>query len=573
MSTIFTILFAATVGRALRSYALWLLEQGSSVGLLDRLLGSLTVGGALISNISLGLPQVGLLYVWIFLLLFMWALSPVGSQAVLRVASLQNATIESNISRAYMNTSEWRASMIGTGSDGYNKLIAPDSLLLASLIAPMGTKNSRRDSWGNVKIPVLSSNSTSWARASRKGLEDYSSIIGLPMGLPLSANPDGLAQTTESFISGWYWHLDCSPQQWFFPRENQDKYLQSWIKTYPTNYTYSSNNSLQPITFYQEKWDGNRTLAFCNRTSGIKVGETPPEVVACSKLPARVFGIRLADGNLWGFGKCAIRTIYYEVQIHCRANVCQAARIRRRQDANTPPPEWTVFDLIQSNGSAGLPLGQFFRNLGSAVKFQGTKDVDLTLSGFMKDPSNPLGTASLSYDTVPADQITRGLSQILNSYWLAVLGSELISGEFGDNFTAYKPYSVSANNVTTSLLDSASTILREQHIMFRCELGWLIAFTFACAVALLTSFAGLAFVMLRKGPTLAFNVTTMLRDNPFTKIPSVASHMEDDMRSKLAGRLQVRLGDVEPSRGVGHVAITSETKMQLGRLDVKRRYD
>lgn len=78
----FTHIFAAVVGRAVKNCATWKLEQGVTLGHLEQLMESRTLPAAVNTQISLrtfGPLGTGLLLIW--------ALSPLGSRSPLRVLS------------------------------------------------------------------------------------------------------------------------------------------------------------------------------------------------------------------------------------------------------------------------------------------------------------------------------------------------------------------------------------------------------------------------------------------------------------------------------------------------------
>jgi hypothetical protein len=134
---------------------MWLLQRGCSIQTLDRLFGSTTVGGVLLTNSTLGIPRTRMTYVLITALLCLWTLSPLASQAVLRMISIQPDTETRYLDRNYMNISDW-GSLPGIGTDGSLQIIAPNTLINAALIAPLSTKDGPQDLWNNVKIPLLS---------------------------------------------------------------------------------------------------------------------------------------------------------------------------------------------------------------------------------------------------------------------------------------------------------------------------------------------------------------------------------------------------------------------------------
>lgn len=186
LSTIFSILFAATFARLLRSFALWLLERGSKIGLLDQFVGSLSVSSALMTQISTGIQRtLGAHFIGLMLIL-LWLLSPIGSQAILRISSLRLTYNIGGTPILYLNVSAWY-NIGGNSSESQLVLATSDTLLNAALVSPMTSKQQLTDSWGNVKIPQFSRmpinelDPHGWRPATITSVDDFSSLIGLPL--------------------------------------------------------------------------------------------------------------------------------------------------------------------------------------------------------------------------------------------------------------------------------------------------------------------------------------------------------------------------------------------------------
>src|SRR5690349_5066834 len=97
-ATIFPLLFSVVVGRAAIKLATWKLERGTTLGLLESLIGSRTVGGTILTQIRLWpLTFLGLG------LILIWLMSPMGSQAALRMLVIENENVESSSNITYSN--------------------------------------------------------------------------------------------------------------------------------------------------------------------------------------------------------------------------------------------------------------------------------------------------------------------------------------------------------------------------------------------------------------------------------------------------------------------------------------
>ena len=176
--TIFPILFAILLARAIRKLAAWKLENGSSLESLEQLMGSVTIGGTLSTIYTLrshNFLAAGLVAVW--------ALSPIGGQASLFLIHTELEPVFSNINVTYPDTNGY--TLISPG-DNYFVMEPLNALLSASLMAPTSIKNSNLDLWGNVKIPnslpAGAINSSGWipmTEADNTG--SYTSLLGIPV--------------------------------------------------------------------------------------------------------------------------------------------------------------------------------------------------------------------------------------------------------------------------------------------------------------------------------------------------------------------------------------------------------
>ncbi|CAI6014663.1 unnamed protein product, partial [Clonostachys chloroleuca] len=186
LSTLFPILFAAITGRSMTQVARWKLEEGASIGSLEQLLGSRTVGGAVLTQYHL--RAFNFLGIGILIL---WAMSPVGSQAILRlvVPKIEKSTTAGKV--VYFdhlwNELGGVAVMQGGSSENLDAttngtINMMNTLYGAMVLAPSSTKNSGVDLWGNVKIPRLSPDSTDeWQDITTVSPVVYSSLLGIPV--------------------------------------------------------------------------------------------------------------------------------------------------------------------------------------------------------------------------------------------------------------------------------------------------------------------------------------------------------------------------------------------------------
>ncbi|KAH0430627.1 hypothetical protein CcaCcLH18_07662 [Colletotrichum camelliae] len=194
LGTIFPILFASVIGRLLSELARWNLENGSSMGLLEQLMGSRTVGSTVQTIIQLRTANI--------------------IAAILRMAKLQLESTEEDGEVSHFDLFAPAEFNLGAGKGGSRESpVAQGNFigLLASLyttlvMAPSAIKTDPMDLWGNVKIPFLANDTgNNWQNTSTDVSEIvYSSLVGIPTIL-------GQREGNHTFeIESSYIDLQCS---------------------------------------------------------------------------------------------------------------------------------------------------------------------------------------------------------------------------------------------------------------------------------------------------------------------------------------------------------------------------
>lgn len=573
LSTIFSILFAASFSRVLRSLALWLLERGGTIGLLDQLVGSLSVSSALKTQISTGLHRTFASHMLGVALIILWVMSPLGSQSVLRISSLVPVNQNTSASVLYLDSNNW-SNLPPGGSDAMYYSNGADILFNAALASPIGFKEGVNDVWGHVKIPKLSHTSASeedsngWRPVNVKSLDDYSSLFGLPV----ERYGYSSGQTLDFTVESWYWDLACS--RWSDSPPDSD--LAEGLQFNITSLGDAYGSAL--VVYY------NLTGVYGDSDYRVErpmcISDFPhqdnDESVECSELSARRFAVQVFRYQYASY--CDISTEYVETHITCATGECSPRRMRQSRQPR-PNRNWTIFDA-QADGSAivaGVATltnqGSFWQNLARVLVGKPGSSGD-PLAGYIVNPAEPFfadgnrdlrknangGVSVPSILTIEDSLITSRFAQVVNSYYMACIGNVLITAsddmwqetlEKDRNLTA--EYDGAITNATSS---SAITITTPRE-KFICSLPWLLIFTAVTLLSLISTVTGLVFTLQIKGPRLAMNVTTMLRDNLYSNLGQNASYMDDDHRSRKTRELKVRIGDVAPDRDVGHIAIAT----------------
>ncbi|KAH0431020.1 hypothetical protein CcaCcLH18_07434 [Colletotrichum camelliae] len=207
LATFFPILFASIVGRLMTEATRWKLEKGSTIGCLEQLMGSQTVGGSVLSILRLRS-----LSVLSPLLLLLWSFSPLGAQSLLRMTELRSSYREIQTTVTFFDTTaksqiaDWYRRTIPSASatGALAKLRVLKSLYTTLVTAPETIKNDTMDIWGNVKIPILKDVEVQgWQNtSSHRATLQYASLMGVPV------NNIGEGNTSFS-LESTYVQLEC----------------------------------------------------------------------------------------------------------------------------------------------------------------------------------------------------------------------------------------------------------------------------------------------------------------------------------------------------------------------------
>lgn len=192
MAPLFPLVFAAIVGRLFYQVSHWRLKKGVSLNTLEQLMGSRTLGAALMTHFQLKIYNGITLAI-----LLIWTLSPLGGQSLLRVLSARSRPIPTTAT--YFNT---------YNAHTFNSFGSDNSLYMAAIQAHQEVLDGPRDLWGNMKVPFLdidsAGESDGWLNVTANSASDYSGLFGIPVKDMPSGN-------TTFVMESDYIQLHCSP--------------------------------------------------------------------------------------------------------------------------------------------------------------------------------------------------------------------------------------------------------------------------------------------------------------------------------------------------------------------------
>ncbi|KAJ3541523.1 hypothetical protein NM208_g4577 [Fusarium decemcellulare] len=210
-ASVFPILFASIVGRMVYEAARWKLEKGATLGLLEQLIGSRTVGSTFLTQIYL--RKFNLLSL---ILLLIWAFSPLGSQSVLRMLRTRFEPVNESSQVLYYPTDARSLFSSVVVNDPVSSAswasisVYIQGVYTALFLSSLSAKTNAMDLWGNVKIPRLEIDSRNMASgdnwhsiSSITEPDFYSALVGLPVTNVTKGN-------ATFFLESSYVDLQCS---------------------------------------------------------------------------------------------------------------------------------------------------------------------------------------------------------------------------------------------------------------------------------------------------------------------------------------------------------------------------
>jgi hypothetical protein len=518
--TAFPIFFAIVVGHLMATVATWRIERGERILILEQLLGSKTIGATigtffkLRSFSILGLALIGL-----------WAMSPLGGQAALRIASidLKYSTQITNFSTVNFDSEPFVYASARTSFG-----ILTDAIFGSSLLGPPIMKASAQDTWGHMKIPLIDqlegySNDVDfhWYPVPNNTNVTYSSLVGLPT-LPRIEN----ANASFAFSTS-YWSLACADLR--------------LINRSDISQNMSGIPPIQPYSI---------TVPLVYNFS---IAAPAPKNFNLSSLPANsrpvVVQSRHIDSRQM-FTHCNWTRTFVEVEAYCVSSKCSVTNMRNDEK----PQNFSVWN-------SGLATPIAIENIATLYTVQ-RGDQATPIEQYFVDPENPLVFEWIDYSGLSAATFSTRFTQLVNSYWLsAIVPTTILTNTKGGSAEDTKR--ISMNGRTT----------RSEQV-FLCHKRWLMILLVASMVIF---FAGVTTMILNLTlhvPFVLDSFSSLTRDNPYFQGGLAAgSSLDGSERARRLGHIRVQLGDVAGHRDIGHIAIRSIKDDVASKLGHGRLYD
>lgn len=560
-------------------YATWKLEQGTTLGTLEQLMGSRTVASALGTQIQLrSFNAIGVV------LIIIWSLSPIGSQSVLHILSTPAKPTSSTTNVSYFNS---RQQSYSSPSGAFRNQWFPGFTVLfgASLLSPPTIKQSTMDTWGNVKIPYYSSiagsgaakDAEGWTQISKNTTPVYSSLFGLPLSGILIGN-------TTLTVESTYMELSCGN-------------INTTSQTLPNGTAFKTDliSTSGPFFSFQ---DVSMFAPWAIGYKGPDVGaynesDSSPYIhpKACPDcLPSKYASGTFDPGMLVyqeydGLNNitsvfCMPSQQYIESSISCvRDTESQMCEVIAQRPSLLPHMPSTITPLSFPQVMLGLTalLQNSTTQLG-AVDFVENYILNPTSGASIISGENSYGLTdgSSPLQEVNARDIGDRLGQILNAYFYGSMWNStpyitgasfegiqanLVGGNNASFVPATTPEELSAmiQNQTAAFTVPATLVTYSQ--VYFVFYSWLFVFMLSTLVMLLAAVVGVVYSRRTIVPDYLGYVSSLAKESPYIRMPDVGVNMDGMDKARLVKDVKVRLGDV---------ADVEEGRAQVGRLAFAR---
>ncbi|KAM0235134.1 hypothetical protein ACHAPO_005929 [Fusarium lateritium] len=565
IASAFPILFASVASRMVFQAARWRLEKGATLNLLEQLIGSRTVGSTLITQISLG--RFNILGI---ALLLLWSLSPLGSQAALRMlrTRLEPVYAPSNVLYYTTDASSVFSSstLVSRGEiDQYRSTQSfMQTMYNSLLLAPPSAKSDAMDLWGNVKIPRLevdSDDDGSWKNVSRNSAPDsYTSLVGLPVTNVTHGN------VTFSLESS-YIDLDCKRFSYNISVMKQKMYEWDYFDgnnngsiRLPNGTFHGMNGTtLQSVwsvavdRFVDEYWNTNDRCSSVGKERDCQSPKLLVNEIDLDVTPAQlVFEASFRTSPKQYVPSMRVEAVCDVLQRYVESRVaCSRADSSSPQNCTVTQQRWSrqphapdgvtmlSFPDIWSWVTRGLPVGiQGQSYADTPIRYLDNPTVTSFTVGDEEEEGKLLSN-------ITAKQFGRRLSQLLTTYVLLGQLNQYTSQGNSDIAARFEP------NVTVPV--DVST-LKEVYVV---HWSWISLFTACCAVLLVCGIIGTIFAHLASGPEILGYASSVVRDSRYVSLPPTAGQKEALEVTKMIGQHRFKYGytsatsEGRPLMGVG----------------------
>ncbi|KAF7577654.1 hypothetical protein PtrM4_018940 [Pyrenophora tritici-repentis] len=535
LPTIFPLIFAALMGRLFRYLSLWLAQQGTTLGMLEHLIGCQSVFSALERQICLrSWSVVGLASTLV------WILSPLGGQSGLRLLNSESGAIHWTGQMRYLSPATIMDSFMSDDSSASSGRSTFTPVFIGAVLSSNQFQTFPIDLWGSVRLPIYrniqNSSSDGWKLLPEEFLDanvSYASLLGIPA-------------VGERFLESY----TIKARQWDFTCSS-NRIVTRQQATLDTGYTWK-------IMFYNTtlpECEGRPNCTFTGHCNGY------PCPIRSESLTSK--GVSMADCNL-SLG-------YYEMEVHCNEWICA---VRRMRELDLFDEHYSLSDddrlrkTFVANQLVHLPVADTY-SAGDSFMRGST-----IMEKYINDPSNVIGVGPMHVELgkLPPDVFAERLTVMYNTFWQSTYGTRTLGGNLSISVLQTGRLDAVESGSNVSFIRSEANFLDSNHMFQKVRWRWFTALIVCSVILLAAGYIGLVLKYITIAPDIIGYASSLTIMNPYLLTPTGGTTLNGLQRSALLRDLPVRIGDVCPNDPVGAIAFAKNDVGIVAELDRKRRY-
>ncbi|EFQ86230.1 hypothetical protein PTNB73_04601 [Pyrenophora teres f. teres] len=535
--TIFPLIFAALMGRFFRYLSLWLAQQGTTLGLLEQLVGCQSVFSALERQIGLrSWSAVGLASTLV------WLLSPLGGQSALRLLGTETGTAHSVGQMGYLSPATIMDSFMSGASSVNSGRSTFTPVFVGALLSSNEFQSWPKDLWGNTKLPI-------YRQIDNSSLDEWKLL------------PEDFSDSNISFAS-----LLGIPIV-----STNNRFLESYtVKARQWDFTCFSNRIVT-----QERAESDR-----NYTWQMKVYDsTQPDCVNttnctfsgyCSGYPCPIRSESLASSGV-SIADCNLSLGHYESEVLCDAWICSVHRMRKLDlfdEYYSRSDDDELRKVSVANQLIHLPIMDAYN-----VRFPVLRG-STTMEKWIYDPSNVIGVGSKYVDLgeLSPDIFAERLTVLYNTFWQSTYGTRTLGGNLPMSILQTGRLDAAESGPNISFVASEAKFVDYGNPVYKVSWKWFTVLFICSMILLAAAYTGLVLKHITIAPDIIGYASSLTIMNPYLLTPTGGTTLHGLQRSALLRELPVRIGDVCPNDPVGAIAFAKNDVGRVAALDRNRRY-
>jgi hypothetical protein len=533
--TSWPIIFAAIVAQSLKALATYKVERGVQLFTLEQLLGSNSVASAVKQPFFLRRFDMTAI-----VLLLLWGLSPLASQAMLRMSEPATGTAQNQTTIYFVDTTVTNPSFKPGGASA--PLRNAITSVFSAAVLPRGKQEPvHMDAFRYPIIPNLHrlaefDNTTNGTDGKQwytvdvdEKLADVSTLYSSPLGIPYMPLPNTNNGTYSFILRSSYWIFDC--------QDIQRGTIQNITATTGANFLKSAGGTL-----------------YMDMSMNKSNADAAPEGrLIFASLISNGVGVDASPNNTFAWTDCWYGQVFVVSDVFCddRVNTtdCKVRRVRW-PDANEYPVEQSIvqpFHDIFIDAGTPTPLSTRNSSLGPPT----------LIERYLYDPKillHEMAPVDLMKALSDTNVTNRRIGRLFNTFWQAGFDPMYQSGFYPTDEDAKLDFAHGQNhhNVTVQHINATFTDTTPQYVVY---IPWLATLIVCSVILLVCGVTGAIWEYQTIGPNILGFANSIVRQSKHVKLDKGGSTLSGAERTRMMGNLKVMMQDVKPKAAVGKIAL------------------